>query len=203
MLAHGWQLAVDREVPATLIDGFIRPAVRSVPPGMARQLGLCRVSVVDRLGSAMVASRWTETDRGLEISVAASGRNDHDVTLELLLCLGQALWSKLSHGQRKAYWLLLDGEIGAAISGEIDEDALKQKGLLLSSRLSAGSARRLESYGYASFAGTAAEYIHSLWHDVIVRSGPDFLPPRQLRRRLELLSRWYPPARGHRLFPRG
>ena len=155
------------------------------------------------LGSAKVASRWTETDSGLEISLAAGGRNDHDVTLELLLCLGQALWSRLSHSQRKAYWLLLDGEIGAAISGEIDEDALKQKRLLLSSRVSAGNSRRLESYGYASFAGTAAEYIHSLWHDVTVRSGPDFLPARQLRRRLEVLLRWYPPARGRRLFPRG
>jgi len=170
---------------------------------MARQLGPCRVSVAGDLGSAKVASRWTETDSGLEISLAAGGRNDHDVTLELLLCLGQALWSRLSHSQRKAYWLLLDGEIGAAISGEIDEDALKQKRLLLSSRVSAGNSRRLESYGYASFAGTAAEYIHSLWHDVTVRSGPDFLPARQLRRRLEVLLRWYPPARGRRLFPRG
>jgi hypothetical protein len=99
--------------------------------------------------------------------------------------------------------VLLDGEIRAGISGEIDEDALKQKRLLMSGRISDGSSRRLESYGSAYFAGTAAEYIHSLWRDVTIGSGPDFLPVRQLMRRLELLSRWYPPARGRRLFPRG
>jgi len=59
----------------------------------------------------------------------------------------------------------------------------------------------LEIYGAASFAGTAAEYIHCLWHDVTIRSGRDFLPARQLKARLDLLSRWFPPAPGHRLFP--
>ena len=122
--------------------------------------------------------------------------------MELLLCLGQALWSKLSYNQRKAYWLLVDEEINAGITGEIDEDALEQKTLLLSGRNSAAG-RRLECSGSASFARTAAEYVHCLWHDVTVRSGTDFLPARQLRRRLELLSRWYPPAPGHPLFPRG
>jgi hypothetical protein len=170
---------------------------------MVRQLGHCRISIVDGLGRAAVNSQWAETDRGLEISIAAGGRKAHDIALELLLCLGQALWTKLNRSQRRAYWLLLDDEIGAATPGEIDEDALKQKKLLLSGRISAGSSRRLESYGSASFAGTAAEYIHSLWHDVTVRSGPDFLPARALKRRLEMLSRWYPPPRGRRLFPRG
>jgi len=170
---------------------------------MARQLGAFRVSVVENLGGARVASKWTSTDQGLEISLAASGRQGHDISLELLLCLGQALWSKLSRRRLKAYWLLLDSEIGAGIPGEIDEDALKQKRLLMSNRASAGSGGRLERYGCASFAGTVAEYVHSLWHDVTIRSGPDFLPARQLRLRLELLSRWYPPARGYLLFPSG
>ena len=181
---------------------FIRPALRAVPPRMARQIGPLRVSVVENLSSPKVDSEWTETDRGLEISLAASGREPHDVALELLVCLGQALWTKLTHDQRRAYWMLLDDEIGAGVTGEIDEDALKEKRLLLSSRISARSARRLERYGCASFAGTAAEYVHSLWHDVTVRTGPDFLPAKQLRCRLELLARWYPPARGRRLFPR-
>jgi hypothetical protein len=121
--------------------------------------------------------------------------------LELLVCLGQALWERLNHSQRSAYWLLLDSEISAGIPGEIDEEALKQKRLLLSSSNSATSRRRLERYGSASFAGTVAEYIHSLWHDVRVRTGSRFVPAEQLRRRLELLSRWYPPGHGHRLFP--
>ena len=170
---------------------------------MARQLGRCRVFVVEDLGNPSVASRWTATDLELEISLAAAGREDHDIALELLLCLGQALWEKLSDSQRKDYWLLLDDEISAGTPGEIDEDALKQKRLLLSNRYSAGSSRRLERYGSASFAGTAAEYVHCLWHDVSVRTGPAFLAARRLRRRLELLARWYPAGQGHRLLPRG
>jgi hypothetical protein len=59
----------------------------------------------------------------------------------------------------------------------------------------------LESYGFASFAGTAAEYVHCLWHEVTVRQGPDHLPPQWLRRRLELLAGWFPPDPGYRLFP--
>jgi len=183
------------------VEDFLQPALRSIPPRMAREVGRCRVSLVESLGRPSVASRWTATGAGLEISLATAGREEHDIVLELLVCVGQALWMKLSHPQARAYWLLLDQEIAAGIPGEIDEDALKQKRLLLSSRISAASNTRLERYGAASFAGTVAEYVHSLWHDVTIRTGPDFLPAVQLRRRLELLSRWYPPPRGHRLFP--
>ena len=168
---------------------------------MARALGPFRVFLVKSLGRPSVASRWTATGAGLEISLATAGREEHDIALELLLCLGQALWTQLNHPRTRAYWLLLDQEIAAGIPGEIDEDALEQKRLLLSSRFSARSHTRLERYGAASFAGTVAEYIHSLWHDVTIRTGSDFLPAIPLRRRLELLSRWYPPPSGHRLFP--
>jgi len=185
------------------IREFIRAAVRAVPPRMARQLGLCRVSLVSSLGSPDLASQWTATDRGVEISLAATDREEHDVAMEMLLCMGQALWERLPDSQRKAYWLLLDAEIRAGIAGEIDEEALREKRALMASRFSAASGTRLEWYGGASFAGTAAEYVHCLWHDVEVRSGPDYLPALQLRRRLELLSRWFPPDRGHRLFGAG
>jgi len=169
---------------------------------MARQIGACRIAIVDKLGRAAVASRWSETEGGLEVSLAAAGREGHDMALELLVCLGQALWNRLNRSQRNRFWLLLDEEIAAGVSGEIDEDALRQKRLLLGGRSSATSGRRLELYGSASFAGTAAEYVHCQWHDVTVRTGADFLPALQLKRRLDLLSRWFPPARGHRLFPR-
>ena len=158
--------------------------------------------LVASLGSPDVASRWTVTGRGMEISVATAGKDEHDVAMEVLICLGQALWERLPPSQRKGYWLLLDAEIRAGTTGEIDEEALAEKRALLASRFSAASGRRLERYGGASFAGTAAEYIHCLWHDVEVRSGPDYLPAPQLRRRLELLSRWFPPDRGYRLFRR-
>jgi hypothetical protein len=202
-LAHGWKLFANGVASPPLIREFIRPAMRAVPSRMARELGLCQVSLVSSLGSPDLASQWTATDRGVEISLAATDREVHDVSMELLLCMGQALWERLPDSQRKTYWLLLDAEIRAGIAGEIDEEALREKRALMASRLSAASGTRLEWYGGASFAGTAAEYVHCLWHDVEVRSGPDCLPALQLRRRLELLSRWFPPDRGHRLFGAG
>jgi hypothetical protein len=204
-LAHGSTLTFDPGVSEALVTEFIRPAMRAVPEVMACQLGRCHISVVEKLGGGRLASQWTDTDLGLEITIAAGPEecphDQHDVTLDLLLCLGQALWTKLNHNQYKAYWLFLDAEIGAGVPGEIDEVALKQKRLLLSGRYSASSRRRLNLYGAASFAGTAAEYVHCLWHDVILRSGRDVLPAAQLKRRLDLLSGWFPPARGHLLFP--
>jgi hypothetical protein len=170
---------------------------------MARQIGLSRISLAAELDGPNVASEWTASGQELRISIPIRGPDGHEVAMELLLCLGQALWGKLSPGQLKAYWSLLDSEFLAGISGEIDEDALREKRALLGSRVSARSDRRLERYGCASFAGTAAEYVHALWHDVEVVRGPEYLAPEQLRRRLELLQTWFPPDRGHRLYPGG
>ena len=72
---------------------------------------------------------------------------------------------------------------------------------LRQSRSPANSGQRLTRYGRSSFAGTAAEFVHSLWHEVTIRTDPDYLPALALRRRLELMARWFPPDRGYRLFP--
>ena len=79
--------------------------------------------------------------------------------------------------------------------------ALEEKRGLFEKPSPANNVKRLRRYGRASFAGTAAEYVHSLWHEVTIRTGPDYLPARPLRRRLDLMARWFPPERGYRLFP--
>jgi hypothetical protein len=102
--------------------------------------------------------------------------------MELLLCLGQALWERLSETELRAYWMLLFDEISMGVEGEIDEQAFEGKRSLFKTRSHANSAERLTRYGRASFAGTAAEYVHCLWHEVTVRTGPDHLPvPCRLR----------------------
>jgi hypothetical protein len=193
-LTHGWRLAGSAPVPEGLVREFIRPALRAVPSSMARRLGSCRISL-EPAADAAVTSRWAETDGGLEVFVTTSDLEDHDIALELLLCLGQALWGRLSSDELRAYWTLLEQEASEGITGEIDEQALEEK------RARTGRLQSIERYGFASFAGTAAEYVHCLWHDVTIRVGPEHLPAPQLRRRLDLLARWFPPDRGHRLFP--
>lgn len=199
-LAHGWTLSRDSGISDSLVSEFIRPAVRVVPSSMARRLGPCRILLLAE-AEAGVTSRWTRTTSGLEVSVTTGQFEEHDIAMELLVCLGQALWERLSVAELRAYWTSLRDEINSGIEGEIEEQALDEKRSLFESRSHANSVRRLETYGCASFAGTAAEYVHSLWHDVSVRSGANYLPAGPLRRRLQLIASWFPPDRGHRLFP--
>lgn len=196
-LAHGWDLV--EPAPAALAAEFVRPAVRAVPPAMARRLPPCRILLAPDLPAA---SRWTDTGARLEIAVAAAGVEDHDVAMELLLCVGQALWDRLDGAELEAWWKLIGAEIRAGVQGEIDEQALEARRRLFAGPASARSRIRLERYARAAFAGAAAEYVHALWHDVTVRSGPEHLPPPVLRARFELLAGWFPPGRGYRLFPR-
>ena len=199
-LAHGWTLAPGPEISPTLLRDFIRPAVRAVPSSMARRLGACHIAVPGE-ADADEASRWTLTKSALEVSVAAAGIEDHDVAMELLLCLGQALWEMLSDAELAAYWKLLHDEIRAGMDGEIDEQALEEKRALYRDPSHGRYARELSRYGRASFAGTAAEYVHCLWHEVTIRTGSDYLPASALRRRLQFLARWFPPDPGQLLFP--
>src|ERR1039458_6315376 len=183
-LAHGWTLVRGPRLSAALVREFIRPAVRAVPSSLARRLGSCRISLPPEVASG-VASRWTTANGGLEVTVRTAGVEEHDVAMELLLCLGQGLWERLADGELRAYWMLLCDEISTGIEGGVDEQALEEKRSLLGSRAHALSRQQLARYGRAAFAGTVAEYVHCLWHEVTVRTGPDHLPVEPLRRRLE------------------
>lgn len=200
-LAHGWKLARTPALTPATVREFIRPAVRAIPAGIARRLKPCRIVLQERLEGKDAVSRWTETGEFIEIEVESSGHTEHDVALEVLVCAGQALWGRLKAEEETAWLVLLRAEVDAGVEGEIDEDALKGKRVLLSSMASARSTRRLAAYARAAFAGTAAEYVHSLWHDVSLRAGEGHLPAKCVRRRLELLARWFPPGPGYRLFP--
>lgn len=199
-LAHGWRLAASPAIPKRLIDEFIRPAVRAVPSEMASQIGVCRLSLVPDLDGSNLSSQWTNIGQQTEISLAVAGRDGHEVALEMLACLGQALWEKLTTDQLKSYWQLLYAEFQAGIDGEIDDEAFAKKRTLLRNHFSARSKRRLQRYTRTSFSETAAEYVHCLWHDVNVISGSEHLPAQQLQRRLQLFSCWFPPDRGYTLY---
>ncbi len=183
-----------------MVPAQLRSVMRAVPRAITARLGPWRVTLVEDLGGGETASQWTADAGGIEIQVATRDVSAHDVALELLVCLGQLLWDKSLPAERAAYWKMLAAEVESGVTGEIDETALQEKRALLTGRLSARSRRRLERYARASFAGTVAEYIHCLWHDVRIRRGPEHLPAFWLRERLETLARWFPPNRGYRLF---
>jgi hypothetical protein len=203
LLAHGWRLQEQSGVSATIIRDFIRPAVRAVPSALALLFTTCRISLRPRFPKAETSSQWFAASDELTLEVASEGIDGHELAIEILLCLGHALWEAAPAPARQAYLKLLGEEVEAGVAGEIDDESLEKKRALFASRASARSRTRLQRYARTSFACTVAEYIHALWHDVTVRTGPEHLPPRWLRRRLELLALWFPPDRGYRLFPRG
>jgi hypothetical protein len=198
-LRHKWRLVAESHLPAGIVREFIRPAIHAVPRSIARRLPLCVFLLVPSLEEEDIVSRWTETENRLELTVSTEGVDPHDVALELLVCLGQALWERATPAERTGWLQLLGTEVEAGVTGEIDEDGLRAKRELLSSRVAARSMRRLQRYAGVSFASTAAEYIHCMWHDVTVRTGLEHLPAEWLRGRLEFMVRCFPPDRGQRV----
>jgi hypothetical protein len=198
-LPHKWRLITEPRLSVDIVREFIRPAIRAVPRSMARRLPLCVFLLVPSLENEDIASRWTEMEDRLEMTVSTEGVDPHDVALELLVCLGQALWERATSAERTGWLQLLGAELDAGVTGEIDEDGLRAKRELLSSRVAARSMRRLQRYAGVSFASTAAEYIHCIWHDVTVRTGLEHLPAEWLRGRLEFMARVFPPDRGRRV----
>jgi hypothetical protein len=151
---------------------MFQDALRAVPATITGRIGLCRVETVPDPG---FGSSWRRTTDSLEITVATEDVEEHEVAMEVLLCVGQALWETTTPAEREAWLRVVIDEIDAGVEGEIDEDALREK------------------HAGASFASTVAEYVHSLWHDVTVREGPERLPARWVRQRFGLMKRWFGP----------
>src|SRR5260370_17145770 len=152
----------------------IREALANVPAALARRLGAVQFDL--RASEEEVASRWRWGKSGVELEVNPNETSPHDCALELLTCLGQALWNSASLEERRAWLKLLREEIEAEVEGEIDERALREKRAMLTSRVLAASPRRMERDAEASFAGTMAEYVHTRCHEVTVQPRLDYPP---------------------------
>jgi len=171
-------------------DETIRSALACLPAPMARRLGEIRYELFE--SAEDVSSRWTSTAEAVHVELNTSDVTPHDCALELLTCLGQALWELAGNAERRAWLQLLQQEMEAGVEGEIDEPALEEKRAVLSSPVLAASPRRLERYAQAAFAGTAAEYVHSFWHDVEIREGPDYLTAGVVRQRFDWMRNRFP-----------
>ncbi len=201
-LAHGWHLTAPEDFPPDVLHDFLEAAVQAVPQSLAARLGACRISLAPRLADGSFSSQWAATKRELAIELATAEADPHDLAMEMLLCLGQAFCEIASADEFTAYLRLLNEEIEAGVTGEIDEDVFEEKCAVLSGRDSPPGPSALQRYADASLAASVAEYVHCMWHDVEIRTGPEHLPADWLRRRLEMLARWFPPDPGQRLFAR-
>lgn len=164
-------------------------ACACIPPKVIQRTGPITFQAQRELDDRDALSRWTQSATGLFIELATEDVEPHDLALELLTCVGQALWERVEDEERRAWLSVLLEETGTGIRGELDEAALEAKQFL---RTHPASPDALEAYAAAAFAASFAEYVHSLWHDIEFNEGEDFLPEAAVKRRFELLSGWFP-----------
>ncbi len=197
---------------------MVREPAQAVPAAIAERLGKVRVLVVPYVGclesgdlvcfskpkGETHSAVWLEMDERVNLVLPCRELDPHDTGFEFLGSIAELLRPKLRSDEVERYTQLLEEELRMGVRGEIDDEALAAKQPLLSSHARRRPNRaQFEHYRDVSFASTAAEYMHGLWHDVQIRIGPKHLPLPQLRRRMNLLAELFPPNPGYRVFAEG
>jgi len=213
-LAHGWELHSSAPLTPAEERTMAREPAQAVPATIAQRIGKLRVLIVPYVaclesGDAVCSSKpsgethssaWVESPERISLVLPCRELDAHDTGFEFLASIAELLRPRLTAAELERFTTLLEDEIRAGVSGEIDEEAQRAKQALLGSRTSRRSRAQLERYRDTSLVSTLAEYMHGLWHDVQIRVGPEHLPVEQLRRRMSLLAEFFPPNEGYRVF---
>jgi hypothetical protein len=214
-LAHGWEMHSAVQLSPAEERTMAREPAHAIPALMAERLGKLRVLIVPYVACARPSDLiaftkpsgdthtavWVETAERIHLVLPCREMDAHDTGLEFLASVAELLRSRLSEQELGRFSRLLEVELRAGVSGEIDQDALRAKRPLMTPRPRRHrSAEAFARYRDAAFVSSSTEYVHGLWHDVEVRVGPDHLPFPSLRRRLEWLAELFPPNPGYRLF---
>ena len=193
---------------------MVREPVQAVPTAIAERVGKVRVLVVPyiaclELGDAVCrlkpkgethTAAWVEANERTNLVLACRELDAHDTGFELLASVAELLRPRLNNLELGRYDHLLEGEIRRGVRGEIDEETFAAKQSFLASRVKRRQRPQFERYRDSSIVATVAEYVHGLWHDVQIRTGPEHLPVPQLRERMALMSELFPPNPGYRVF---
>lgn len=216
-LAHGWQLHSAVRLSPAEERTMAREPVHAVPASIAERIGKLRVLIVPYIGcfesgDAVCFTKpagethsavWVESGGSTNLILACRELDAHDTGFELLASVAQLLHPKLAASELEIYTRLLEEELRQNVRGEIDKEALSAKEAYLNSR--GGAAHKSEQftrYRDTSLVSTLAEYMHGLWHDVQIRTGPEHLPVPQLRQRMTAFAKMFPPNEGYGLFAR-
>ncbi|MGH9327396.1 MAG: hypothetical protein ACRD2B_12030 [Terriglobia bacterium] len=216
-LPHDWEMHAAVLLTPAEERTMVREPIHAVPASVAERLGKVRIHVVPYVGcfesgDAVCFSKpegethsavWVEVENRTHLFLACRELDAHDTGFELLASIAQLLQPKLTGAEDERYEQLLGGELAAEVGGEIDKEALSAKEAFLKHPSHfADRKEHFTAYRDASFASTMAEYMHGLWHDVQIRTGPEHLPVPQLRSRMALLAQMFPPNPGYRVFAR-
>jgi hypothetical protein len=213
-LAHGWEIHSMVTLTPAEDRTMVREPAQAVPANIAERIGALRVLMVpyiacEETGDAVSTAKpkgeshtaaWVETSEGTNLLLACREVDAHDTGFEFLASVAELLRPRLTIAEFAAYDELLEEELRHGVRGEIDEESLTAKQALLAIRPWRRSRLQYEPYRDVSLVSTLAEYMHGLWHDVQIRVGPQHLPLQQLRRRMTLMAKLFPPNPGYAVF---
>lgn len=213
-LAHDWELHSAVALSPAEERTMAREPAQAVPDTIAKRLGRMRLLLVPYVACTpdgdLVAfnkpageahtSVWAEVDGLTRVVLACRELDAHDTGFELLGCIAELLRPRLSDHEVGEFERLLEDELRQGCSGEIDEEALQAKKTLTGKGSKRHNREAFEKYRDLSLVETVTEYMHGLWHDVQIRVGPEHLPLPQLRLRMDLLARLFPPNEGYQVF---
>jgi hypothetical protein len=213
-LAHGWEIHSTITLTPAEERTMVREPAQAVPASIAQRIGPLRVLMVPYIAcvesgdvvctakpeSETHTAAWVETSERTNLLLACREVDAHDTGFEFLASIAELLRPRLGISELAAYDELLDEELRHGVRGEMDEESLTAKQALLAIRPWRRSRLQYEPYRDISLVSTVTEYMHGLWHDVQIRVGPEHLPLPQLRRRLNLMSKLFPPNPGYAVF---
>jgi len=213
-LAHDWELYSSTLLSPAEERTMVREPAQAVPDAIAARVGRIRVLLVPYISCTAQAddvcfskpagdthtSVWVDVEGVTNVLLACREMDAHDTGFELLACMAELLRPRFHPDEIQQFDSLLNEELELGFAGEIDEEALRVKKALNSRGNRRRSHEEFEKYRDVALVETLAEYMHGLWHDVQIRVGPDHLPVPQLRRRMELMARLFPPNEGYHVF---
>ncbi|HUY14674.1 MAG TPA: hypothetical protein VMX16_13760 [Terriglobia bacterium] len=214
-LAHGWEMHSAVLLSPSEERMAVREPVQAVPNSLAKRLGALRALLVpyiacldsgdvvcfSKLRGQTHTAAWFETETRTNIILACRELDPHDTGFEFLASIAELARPRLTAEEVEQYSQLVRSELEQDIPGEMDKETLAAKQSLLTKRTSwRHEPEKFDQYRDLSLAGTLAEYMHGLWHDVQIQTGPEHLPLPQLRQRLQWMAKTFPPNPGYEVF---
>jgi len=214
-LAHGWEMNSAVPLSPSEERTAVREPAQAVPDKLAERLDPLRVLLVPYIaclesGDVICFSKprgqahtvaWIETESRTNILLACRELDAHDTGFEFLASVAELMRPRMKAEENESFSQLLRKELEQDVPGEMDKESLAAKHAFLSARVGRRqNPEKFNQYRDLSLVNTLAEYMHGLWHDVQIQTGPDHLPLPQLRQRLQWMAKMFPPNPGYEVF---
>lgn len=204
------------------LQEYLQEPIAALPPRVLTELPdveLFLVPYLERLaGRDSASSHRVRTEKPNERRTEAGARWQADGKAVLMLAVHHAgvaeyhyrlyqllaslLVERWTDEVRERYEGLLREELNQRVYGEVDQPSWRLKqALTRRQRKFTGTSKAFTAYARQSFEDSMTLYLHGICCDIDVEAGPQQLPSRTLRKRLDALKEMYPPPGDYAVFP--